>query len=719
MRTVVTTGIRSALAGVSLGAGIAAGAAGLSYPETPRKPVIDLYHGVEVTDPYRWLEATDTPAVEAWVAQQNALTRSQLDPLPSRAAIAGELKTLFGSAPVTRRQLHYAGGRLFAMKSQPPANQPKLVVLTDPMDTATEKTIVDPNVLNPKGTTAIDWYVPSLDGRLVAVSLSENGSEDGTLHLFEVATGRQLDDVVPRVQYPTGGGSAAWTPDGKGLYYTRYPQGQERPPADVNFYQQVWYHQIGTPIAQDKYVIGQEFPRVAETFLSTTEDGRYLLADVAYGDGGDHAFYLRGPGQTAWTRLADFADGVRSVVLGRDGRWYAIVLKGSPRGRVVAGSLDAPSLAKAKLLVPESEMTVSALTPAASRLYVEYLAGGPQELHAFTLDGRPLGRIGAEAVATAMAGPTLEGDELLFASQSYVSPLAWYRYRPTSQQPDPAPVKTPLSEAPRDVDLGDVEVRREFATSKDGTKVPVNIVFKKGLKLDGKSPLLLTGYGGFSIPMQPRFSLRTAFWLRHGGVFVVANLRGGGEFGEEWHVQGNLTRKQNVFDDFIASAQYLIDKGYTSPARLAIEGGSNGGLLMGAVLTQRPEMFRAVVGHVGVYDMLRVELSPNGAFNVSEFGSVKDPAQFKALHAYSPYHRVVEGTAYPSVFLLTGMHDGRVEPHNTLKMAARLQAAGTSGRPVLLRVAGDAGHGQGMALSSMIEQDADVFAFLFDQLGMK
>jgi len=718
VRAALTSGVRWVLIGAGLGTGVATMAASLTYPEAPRRPVIDTYHGAEVTDNYRWLEATDTPAVETWVAQQNVLTRSQIDKLSNRGAILGELTELLGKAPTTRRELHYVGGKLFAMKSQPPANQPRLVVLTHPADPASEKTILDPNVLNPKGTTTIDWYVPSLDGKTVAVSLSDNGSEDGTLHFFDVASGRKLSDVVPRVQYPTGGGSVAWTPDNKGLYYTRYPQGKERPAEDANFYEQVWFHQLGTPVAQDRYVIGKEFPRVAEIFLSTTEDGRYVLADVLNGDGGEHAFYLHGPAKP-WTRIAAFEDGVRSISLGRDGRWYGVVVKGTPRGRIVAGSLAQPALDKARVVVPESEMTVSSVTPTRSRFYVEYLAGGPQELHAFTLAGKPLGRIGNETVATVHAGAALGGDELLFGSQSYVKPFAWYRYSPSAKTPNPEPVQTALSEQPKNVKLDDVEVRREFATSKDGTKVPVNIVFKKGIKLDGSNPLLLTAYGGFSVSLQPRFSLRSAFWLNHGGIFVVANLRGGGEFGEEWHLQGNMTRKQNVFDDFIASAQYLIDKGYTSPARLAIEGGSNGGLLMGAALTQRPELFNAVVSHVGVYDMLRMELSPNGAFNVTEFGSVKDPAQFKALQAYSPYHRVADSTAYPAVFLLTGMHDGRVEPHNSLKMAARLQAASASGKPVLLRVAGDAGHGQGMALSSAIEQDADVFAFLFDQLGVK
>ena len=370
------------------------------------------------------------------------------------------------------------------------------------------------------------------------------------------------------------------------------------------------------------------------------------------------------------------------------------------------------------MVVAEGSDVIDGVAPTAHRLYLGYLVGGPQELRAFTLQGRSLGTIGREPIATTRLGAVLDGDAILFSSQSFVSPFAWYRFEPTAATPMPAPTTTMLSEAPKNHGMDEMEVRREFAVSQDGTRIPLNIVSRKGLVLDGSHPTMLNAYGGYGVSMQPFFSLRTAFWLRHGGVFVLANLRGGGEYGEDWHRAGALVNKQNVFDDFIASASYLVDKGYTTPAKLAIQGGSNGGLLMGAALVQRPELFKAVVTHVGIYDMLRVELSPNGEFNVTEFGSVKDPAQFKALYAYSPLHHVVDGTAYPAVMLLTGLYDGRVEPHNSLKMAARLQAATSSGRPVLLRVASDAGHGQGMALSSSIAQEADVETFLFEQLGM-
>jgi prolyl oligopeptidase len=309
---------------------------------------------------------------------------------------------------------------------------------------------------------------------------------------------------------------------------------------------------------------------------------------------------------------------------------------------------------------------------------------------------------------------SVKGDAVLVQVETFLQPMAWYAWDKGAEKPQATKL---ASTSP--ADFSDCEVVREFATSKDGTKVPLSILRKKGTKLDGDNPTLLTGYGGYSISMSPRFRAANRVWLEQGGVYVVANIRGGGEYGEEWHKAGNLTRKQNVFDDFAACARRLIDLKYTSPAKLAIEGGSNGGLLMGAMIAQHPELFRAVVTHVGLYDMLRFELHPNGAFNATEYGSVKDPEQFKALYAYSPYHHVTDGTAYPAVFVLTGVNDGRVDPANSLKMAARLQAATGSKRPVLLQVSFDSGHGIGDSLSKAIERQADVYAFLFDQLGME
>ena len=694
----------------------------LPYPATSKHAVIDTYAGTagerKVTDDYRWLETLGDPKVKDWVAQENAATRRYLDTLPSRTAIRDELKQLIGHAPITRYDFAYAGGKLFAMKSQPPKNQPMLVMLDGPEALASERIVLDPNQRNRKGTTAIDWFVPSRDGRKVAVSLSDDGSEKGTLYIFETATGKQLSDAIPRVQNPTGGGSAAWNADSTGLWYTRYPAPAERTKADAGFYQQVYFHKLGTQLAADRYAFGRELPRIAEIHLEASEDGKYVVADVRNGDGGEHGFWLHGVSDQ-WSQLADFTDGYREASFGRDGKLYALALKGSPRGRVIAINLDASVLAfaNATTVVQQSEVVIESIVPTATRLYLEVLVGGPSEIRVHGLDGKPLAAPAGEPVSSASLGARLAGDAILYGVQSFVTPFAWYSLDPKREGGQP--IKTMLSPPEDKLAMGDVTVTRLMAKSKDGTDVPVSIVARKDVKLDGSNPALLTSYGGYGISMRPRFSRRNVFWLRHGGVYALANIRGGGEFGEDWHVAGNLTKKQNVFDDFAAAARLLIDRGYTNPKKLAIEGGSNGGLLMGAELVQHPELYGAVVSHVGIYDMLRVELTPNGAFNVTEFGTVKDPAQFDALYAYSPLHHVEDGKAYPPVLFTTGINDGRVDAWQSMKMVARLQAADPKGEPVLLRVAGDAGHGQGMSLSSVIELDADVFAFLFDRLRMK
>ena len=683
----------------------------LKYPDAPKKPVTDTYFDTKVVEDYRWLENGKDPAVRDWSLKQLAVTRAYLDALQQRPVLKDRLADLLNTSPVRYYDFKHTRGGFFALKRQPPKNQPMLVVMNSAGDAGSERVLLDPNAVNAKATTAIDFYEASMDGRYVAVSLSENGSEDGAAHVIEVATGKQLKDVVPRVAYPTGGGDFAWDEKATGFYYTRYPQGKERPKADVNFYQQVWFHKLGTPPSADKYVIGKEFPRIAETQLSTTRDGRYVLASVANGDGGEYAFYLKNPAGK-WTKVADFADNVRSMVLGYDGRLFALAKGATPRGRVLAMPLDNPKLASATELVPQSDDVIQSIAPTENCLYVVYLAGGPSEIRRLDFKGGAVSKLPSEPVSSNYIGARLDGDEILFGSSSYLQPLAWFRFAPSGKLE-----RTSLA-APSRVSFADAEVVREMATSKDGTQVPVNIVMKKGTKLDGSNPVLLTGYGGYGISMQPYFSESRRVWLDAGGIFAVANLRGGGEFGEAWHLAGNLTKKQAVFDDMIGVAEHLVSRGYTKPEHLAAIGGSNGGLLMGAILTQRPELFRAIVSAVGIYDMLRVELTPNGAFNVTEFGTVKDPAQFKALYAYSPYHHVKDGTAYPAVMLTSGENDGRVDPYNSRKMAARLQAANPNGRPVLLRMSMDTGHGQGTPLKTRVEEEADIYAFLMAQLGM-
>ena len=684
----------------------------VAYPATPQRPVSDSYHGVTVTEAYRWLEHFDDPEVLAWNAAQNRYSRALLDAAADRAPIEARLRTLYTATSAEHYGLKTRQGLIFAIKNQPPQAQPLLVLLKSAEDLASERVLLDPNQLDPSGKTTIDFYEPSLDGRLVAVSLSENGSEDGTLHIYDVATGRELGDLIPRVTYPTAGGSVAWNADGTGIYYTRYPQGDQRPPEDRNFFQQVYFHTLGAANEQDTYVIGVDFPRIAEVELATTADGRYLLASVANGDGGEFAHYVRAP-DDSWQQITHFDDQVIAAEFGEDDALYVLSRASAPRGAILRLPLATPALAHARTIVPERDATIEHFTPTSTQLYVTELDGGPSQLRVYDLGGSDQGLLQLAPISTVDEVVAVGADEVLICSTSFTEPPAWFRFTPAEE----APARTAL-QTTSPADFGAVEVLREFATAPDGTRVPLNILRRKGIVLDGANPTILRGYGGFGISSSPSFDPGRSLWLDQGGVYVIANLRGGGEYGEEWHRAGNLTNKQHVFDDLLASAEHLIAAGYTCPARLAIMGRSNGGLLMGAALTQRPDLFRAVVAYVGVYDMLRLELDPNGAFNVTEFGTVADPAQFAALHAYSPYHRVVDGTPYPAVLFVTGDHDGRANPAHSRKMVARLQAATSSVLPVLLRTSANAGHGIGTALNERIAEDTDVYAFLFDQLGM-
>lgn len=683
-----------------------------SAPDTPKKSVASEYHGITVQDPYQWLEADDDSQVKAWSDAENQQTRKYLDGLPDRAAIEKQLQEWYAKTSPNYFSLVSRPGILFAMKFQPPKQQPLLVTLASADNLKSEKVVLDPNVLDTKGTTTIDWFVPSLDGKYLAISLSKGGSEDGTLHFYETATGKALPDTIAHVQFPTAGGSAVWNADGTGVFYTRFPRKGERPDADLNFYQQIYFHKLGTPDAEDKYSIGKDFPRIAEINLAASHDGKYILATVANGDGGDFAHYLLGP-DGKWKQITQFSDQIKLVRLGRDNALYLLSRAGAPRGKILRLPLDVPELKNAAEIVAAEEAVIEQIVPSTDAIYTADLLGGPSQIRRFDLNGKNETTISTPQISAVQELLALEDGSLLFRDVSYTDPAAWFHCLNGKTEP----VKTAL-QSTSPVSFADIEVRREFATSKDGTKIPLNILSRKGMKRDGNNPTLLYAYGGYGISMSPNFDFTRKLWFDRGGVYVVANIRGGGEFGEEWHKAGNLTKKQNVFDDFAAAAEYLIKENYTRPGKLAIQGGSNGGLLMGAMITQHPDLFRAVVSSVGIYDMLRVELAPNGAFNVTEFGTVKDPEQFKALYAYSPYHHVVDGTKYPAVLMMTGANDGRVAPYHSRKMTARLLAANKSGNPILLRTSSSAGHGIGTALSERIKQSADIYAFLSAQLGM-
>ncbi len=679
-------------------------------------PASDTYHGVTVTDRYRWLERGDDPAVKAWVTAQNARSRAYLDAVPMRPAIAAELDRIERAFSIADAGVVEAGGRLFAFTYYPGAQQPKLSTLALSGDPATRRTVLDPLQANPDGSVAMDWFEPSPDGRIVAVSLSRNGSEDGTLHLFDVESGRELEAPIPHVQFPTGGGSLAWTADGKGFWYTRYP-GDGAPEADRHFNQQAYFHRLGSDAARDPLVLATRdgLPRTAEIFLSNPSGAGEALASVQLGDGGEWQHFLLSP---SGARLAIPYDAkVKAATLDRDGTIYAISVKDALGGKLLrygAGEAAPTTLLPEGKTALVTDPVNQAIVATADRLYVAAIDGGPTVITSLGKDGRDVRTLDIPAVSSASGMVAMPGGDLLYRVRSYVAPSRSLIWKPALGRS----VETPLR-VTSPLDMSDFEVERVFATSKDGTKVPITLITQKGAARDGRIPTLLYGYGGYGVSLTPSYLNPLAYMIvKAGGAYAIANIRGGGEYGERWHREGMLTRKQNVFDDFAAAAAWLKANRVTSTERLALMGGSNGGLLMGATLTQHPDIAKAVVSEVGIYDMLRVELDPNGSFNVSEFGTVKDPAQFRALYAYSPLHHVRQGVRYPAVFMATGDNDGRVNPLHSRKFTAALQASGTTA-PVYLRTSAKMGHGQGSSLDERVALEADVGAFLFDQLGLR
>jgi prolyl oligopeptidase len=711
-----------------------------------RRPVLHEYFGTKVTDDYEWLEDAKSPEVAAFTDAQNAYARGFLDALPDRAKVRQRVAAILGATSADYGAMRAVAGSLFILVVQPPKQQAVLVMRAESAKAITEKVVLDPNLLDPSGKTAIDMFVPSPNKKLVAISLSKGGSESGDVHVYDVATGQEQGDIVARAYGGTAGGSLAWNADGTGFFYTRYPRAGERAEADLDFYQQVYLHKLGTPDSKDLYVLGKELPRIAEIELERSDDGKNVLVHVANGDGGEYAHHvIRGAatGAQEGTRLSSFTDELMVTTFAPDGKIYGISRKGSPRGKVVvfAPPFDKP----AEIVSAENDAVLEELVVTKSALYVVELAGGPSRMRRIPLGVKPeaLAREAAKKRGNAppfATGPTTVApgarglasaelpvppitsvtqvvrlDEDLFVRmESFVEMPAWYRYRASEHRF----VKTTMAKAPVS-DMRDVEVQRETCTSKDGTEVLMTVLRRKGAKLDGTNATILYGYGGYNISLKPQLRKWMPVWLEQRGVVAIANLRGGGERGAAWHDAGKLTKKQNVFDDFAACAKTLGDLGYATPEHLAAHGRSNGGLLMGASIVQHPEMFRAVVSGVGIYDMLRVELSSNGSFNITEFGTVKDEAQFRALHAYSPLHNVKDDTAYPAVLFTTGANDPRVDPYHSRKMTARLQAATSSARPVLLRASADVGHGMGTPLAADIEETTDMLAFLFHELGVK
>ena len=686
-----------------------------NQPDTRREAITDTYHSVEVADPYRWLEDWSSGEVKTWSAAQNTRAREYLDALPQREAIAKRVEAVIGGNTTSYYSVQRIGDVAWFMKYAPPKQQPFLVQIDADGKLDTEKVIYDPEVADKSGSTSIEWYKVSPDAKLIAIALTVAGAEVADLHIFDLAGGQRVDEIVPRVNGPTAGGDMSWDADSSGFYYTRYPRDGEKSAEDQNFYQQLWHRELGTPLTDDSYEIGELFDRIAEIRVKQHDASGKLLLTMQYGDSGRFQLYLRET-NGSWHRLSDYQDRLVQAEFIDAQSLLVLSRKSAPRGKFLRMDISALPKVSTAQVVAESEQALGSdfygdpsFIVHAGRIYAQQLLGGPQDLAVYNLDGQPQT---SPELGVAGVGQIVPWDDgVLVRQYSYLAPSAWLQFDGKHTSKHPLSSTSPVS-------FAGYTASRRLASSKDGTRVPVNIIMAEGTKLDGSNPLLLTGYGGYGISLSPGFNAARLVWLEQGGIIAIANLRGGGEFGDDWHQQGMLTHKQNVFDDFHAVMRYLVEEKYTSVDKLAIEGGSNGGLLMGAMISQHPEDFRATVSHVGIYDAVRSELTPNGAFNIPEFGTVKDPDQFKALYAYSPYHNAGQA-AYPSILLMTGENDGRVDPMHSRKMIAALQHGNRSDNPILLRTSGKTGHGSGTPLSETISQQVDRLAFLFNSLGME
>ncbi len=676
-----------------------------SYPPTPVHEVTDDYHGVKVTDPYRWLEEESSPEVKGWVAAQNALTHTLLDRFPERVALRAQIERLWGANVATSPTIR--GTRYFYSRREGLKNQPFVYVRDGGMK-AKERVILDPNQFSADGTVAVDWAFPSPDGALYLYGRSSSGSEMSTLHVLDVATGSELPDTIP----DTRGASVAWAKDGRAFYYVRHPAAGSVPKGDEYYYQRVYFHRLGADPKDDLLIAGDGRSKEEWVGVAASSDWRYVFLSRSL-DWAKNDLFLRPlDGGKDFVPVAVGLDGQ----VGGDTHGDTLYLRtnvGAPRYRIVRAPVARPGPESWVDVIPEGAGVIEDFGLAGDRLVVQVLENAHSRLFLYDLGGRRLAEVALPALGT-VSGLSTDPDrrEAFFQFSSYAYPTAVLRLDADTgalervEQLDPG------------VDLGDLVTEQVWFASKDGTRVPMFVVHKRGLAKDGSSPALLTGYGGFEISERPVFTRSFVPWLERGGVCAVANLRGGGEFGRAWHEAGRLANKQNVFDDFIAAAECLVRDGYTRPARLAIEGASNGGLLTGACVVQRPDLFQAAVVGLPLLDMLRYHKYSIARLWIPEYGSADDPAQFPFLYAYSPYHHVTAGTDYPAVLLRTADSDSRVEPIHAMKMTARLQAATTGTRPILLRRETKAGHGHGKPVSKQIDETLDVMTFLMWQTGM-
>ncbi len=678
-----------------------------AYPPTPVHAVTDTLHGTAVVDPYRWLEDGAAPEVEAWTDAQNALTRSVLDVFPGRAALAASYERLF--AVNTMLKARPCGARLFVERKDGLKNQPTIDLLTGgPGGRST--TVIDPNGFSADGTVALDWWYPSHDGALVAYGRSEGGSEQSVLHVLDVATGKNRPDAIAQTQYAT----VLWDPDGTGFLYTRHPAKGEVPAGEEVFHKRVFHHRLGDDPAQDSLVFGglpgapiQEF-----RILYGSSDHRWTFLHLST-DWAKNDLYARPAGtalDAAWTPIAVGLDGLTHADA-TGGRLYLLTNVGAPRYRIATVDPTAPALWTD--VVPEGEGVLESFAIVDGRLALNLRQDVVSHVRIHGLDGAFQREVELPAPGTV---DQLDGQpdrpELYFRFSSFAYPSMVQRCDLR------AGTCVALEERTLPFDPATYVTTQEWATSKDGTRIPMFVVKKRAVALDGDRPTIVYGYGGFGVSGTPEYRAAIFPWLDEGGVFVQATLRGGGEFGRAWHEAGRLEKKQNVYDDLYACAERLVAAGVTKPPRMAVWGGSNGGLLVGAAITQRPELWGAAVCEVPLLDMLRYQEFSVARYWVPEYGSAEDAAQFRTLIAYSPYHNVKAGVHYPPTLFTAGAFDSRVDPLHARKMAALMQAKDAGDGPMLLRIEGKAGHGQGKPTHKRIAAAVDVMSFFMGRLGV-
>jgi prolyl oligopeptidase len=679
------------------------------YPQAAKTGQVDDYHGVKVADPYRWLEDPSSPASRAWIEAENKLTFGYLSEIPARERIKQRLTELWD---YEKYQVPFKeGARYFYRKNDGLQNQSVLYTVT-PLG-GRPRVLLDPNTLSPDGTIALsEPVVVSDDGKLLAYGLSASGSDWQEWRVRDVETGKDLPDVLKWVKFS----NASWTEDGKGLFYSRYDEPKESTKhQDANYYQKLYYHRVGTPQSEDVLVFERKDQKEWGFSGHVTEDGNYLIIHVWQGSAPrNRVFYkdLRARDGEVVELLNEYD--AAYYFLGNEGPvfWFRTNLN-APRGRIIAIDTRSPERDTWKEIVPQAAETLEGANIVGDMFIASYLKDAYTQVKLFQLDGALVREVSFPGFGTAEGFEGKRKDrETFYSFTSFTTPTTIYRY-------DVATGRSTVFRKPKvDFRPASFETKQVFYTSKDGTRVPMFITHKKGLKLDGSNPTCLYGYGGFNVSLTPGFSVGILVWMEMGGVFAQPNLRGGGEYGEAWHQSGTKLKKQNVFDDFIAAAEWLIANKYTSPPRLAIHGGSNGGLLVGAVMTQRPELFGACLPAVGVMDMLRYHKFTIGWGWVPDYGSSDNPEEFKAIYAYSPLHNIKPGTAYPATLITTADHDDRVVPAHSFKFAAALQAAQGGPEPVLIRIETKAGHGAGKPTAKIIEEAADRWSFLVRELNM-